>query len=88
MVPRTTGEWLRALLSCAWFRGRRRDSAQRLRVLVQTLARHADWTHHTAWPTWERLIDATGWARSTMSSWLAQLQNWLNTSSVTIEIQT
>jgi len=43
------------------------------------LGRHADWDDHTTWPTWERLLDATGWGRSTMSSWLAELQRlgWL-----------
>lgn len=79
VLPTTARDWVRALLASSWFSQRRRDSARRVRMLAAALARHADWEDHTSWPTWQRLLDATGWARSTMSSWLAELQRlgWL-----------
>ena len=78
-LPRTARDWLRAVLASPWFAQRRSDSAKRLRAMLATLARHADWDDHTTWPTWERLMATTGWSRSTMSSWLAELQRrgWL-----------
>lgn len=78
-VPSTAGAWLRAVVASEWFTARRRDCAARLRRLLTVLARHADWTEHTSWPTWERLMQQTGWGRSTMSGWLAELQRlgWL-----------
>ena len=72
-LPRTAHDWARAMFTSPWFGARRRDCATRLRLLVRTLALHADWEDHSSFPTWERLMDATGWSRSTMSSWLAEL---------------
>ena len=78
-LPRDARTWVRDLQASDWFRARRADSAARLTRLLVCLARHADWQEHTTWPTWERLMDATGWSRSTMSSWLAELHHrgWL-----------
>ena len=78
-LPHDARSWVREVRSSDWFRARRTDSAVRLTRLLVCLARHADWQHHTTWPTWERLMDATGWSRSTMSSWLAELhiRGWL-----------
>lgn len=78
-LPRTAHDWARAMFTSPWFGARRRDCATRLRLLVRTLALHADWEDHSSFPTWERLMDATGWSRSTMSSWLAELHRlgWL-----------
>lgn len=78
-LPHDARSWLRAVTSSAWFRARRHDSATRLRKLLTCLARHANWEDHTTWPTWAQLMQVTGWSRSTMSSWLAQLRmhGWL-----------
>jgi hypothetical protein len=78
-LPATAREWFRAVQQSSWYGGRRRDCARRLMLLLDVLARHANWEDHTTWPTWDRLIAATGWSRSTMSSWLADLQHhgWL-----------
>lgn len=79
VLPRTALDWAKALFSSPWFTQRRSDSASRLRLLVRALALHASWEDHSTWPTWERLMAATGWSRSTMSSWLAELHRlgWL-----------
>lgn len=73
-LPRNIAHWMRVVLSSGWFESRRVDSASKLRALLETLARHADWEELTTWPTWERLLQRTGWSRSTMSAWLAELQ--------------
>ncbi|GAA4554836.1 hypothetical protein GCM10023175_53780 [Pseudonocardia xishanensis] len=73
VLPRTAYEWAKAVMASEWFTKRRSDCAQRLRLLLRALALHADWEDHSSWPTWERLMQATGWSRSTMSSWLAEL---------------
>jgi hypothetical protein len=72
-LPPGVPQWLRAVRSSSWFRARRVDSARRLLALCDALARHADWEDLTTWPTWDRLMDSTGWSRSTMSAWLAEL---------------
>jgi hypothetical protein len=79
VLPRTAHDWAHAVFASRWFVARRRDCAARLRLLVRTLALHADWDDHSSFPTWDRLMEATGWSRSTMSSWLAELHRlgWL-----------
>ncbi|MEV1296153.1 hypothetical protein [Pseudonocardia sp. NPDC049635] len=79
LLPRTALEWYRALLGSTWYQHVRRDAAQRLRGLLEELARRADWTTHSSWPTWQRLQHASGWRRSSTARWLAELQRqgWL-----------
>lgn len=79
VLPRTALDWYRALIASPWFQARRRDSASRLRTLIEVLGLHADWEDHSTWPTWARLIARTGWSRSTTAGWLAELQRlgWL-----------
>ncbi|WP_226358643.1 hypothetical protein [Pseudonocardia sp. ICBG601] len=78
-LPRTAQAWCEAIRASAWYRRLRRDARRRLDALLGELARRADWTDHLTWPTWKRLQDATGWARSSVASWLAKLQksDWL-----------
>lgn len=79
LLPRTALDWYRGVLSSTWYHQVRRDAAERLRDLLEELARRADWTTHTSWPTWDRLQQASGWRRSSTARWLAALQHqgWL-----------
>ncbi|WP_226353664.1 hypothetical protein [Pseudonocardia sp. ICBG601] len=78
-LPRTARDWYEAIRASTWYRRLRRDARRRLDALLTELARRADWTDHLTWPTWKRLQEATGWARSSVASWLAKLQesDWL-----------
>ncbi|WP_226351803.1 hypothetical protein [Pseudonocardia sp. ICBG601] len=78
-LPRTARDWYEAIRASTWYRRLRRDARRRLDALLAELARRADWTDHLTWPTWKRLQEATGWARSSVASWLAKLQksDWL-----------
>ncbi|WP_226358521.1 hypothetical protein [Pseudonocardia sp. ICBG601] len=78
-LPRTAQDWHEAIRASTWYQRLRRDARRRLDALLVELARRADWTDHLTWPTWKRLQETTGWARSSVASWLAKLQasDWL-----------
>lgn len=72
-------EWLDLLKLEPWVHHLRRDTRQRLLELVRCLAYCAGWETFETMPTWPALCAASGWARSTMASWLRQLRisGWL-----------
>lgn len=77
--PRCQREWLDRLWAEQWVQLLRVDTRRKLRRLCRKLAAHADWDTFQTWPTWPRLMAASGWARSTLAGWLRQLRvlGWL-----------
>ncbi|HEY3692820.1 MAG TPA: hypothetical protein VGL46_21470 [Pseudonocardiaceae bacterium] len=66
-------EWAAVFAGQPWRTGLRRDARRRVDALVRVLRNRADWDDGECWPTWARLQADTGWARSTLASWLRQL---------------
>ncbi|ATY17252.1 hypothetical protein CU254_42460 (plasmid) [Amycolatopsis sp. AA4] len=66
-------EWRPILDAQPWRGELRRDARGKVDSLVSELCRWAGWESGETWPTWDRLMDATGWARATLASWLRQL---------------
>ncbi|WP_143510602.1 hypothetical protein [Pseudonocardia sp. Ae717_Ps2] len=79
VLPRTARDWVGAIRASAWYRELRGDVRPRADLLLDELARRADWADHYTWPTWARLQEVSGWARSSVASWLAKLREagWL-----------
>ncbi|WP_431879001.1 hypothetical protein [Amycolatopsis sacchari] len=79
--PAGQGEWLRRLEADDLVVRRNRPTRRRLLALARELAHRADWDTFETWPTWDRLMATTGWARSTMAAWLRELRlrGWLAT---------
>src|SRR5699024_3460180 len=79
--PAGQKEWLDALAADPLVARRNRPTRDRLLALARELACRAGWETLTTWPTWDRLQQASGWARSTLAGWLQQLRihGWLNT---------
>ncbi|OLM28952.1 hypothetical protein Ae717Ps2_5921c [Pseudonocardia sp. Ae717_Ps2] len=79
VLPRTARDWVGAIRASAWYRELRGDVRPRLDLLLDELARRADWEDHYTWPTWAQLQEVSGWARSSVASWLAKLREagWL-----------
>jgi hypothetical protein len=77
--PKCEKEWLDRLFAENWVLLLRVDTRRKLRRLARKLAIHANWETAETFPTWARLIDASGWKRSTMAGWLRQLRvlGWL-----------
>lgn len=77
--PRGQLDWIRSLAIEPWVQQLQRRTRDRLLTMARELMLHADWTTYETWPTWERLIAATRWARSTMAGWLRHLRltGWL-----------
>jgi hypothetical protein len=63
-----------------WVQLLRSDCRGRLLDLVRELMLTANWDTWESWPGWDRLMDVTGWARSTLAGWLRQLRllGWLS----------
>lgn len=72
-------EWLRALHAEPWVGLLQARTRRRLLLLARLLALSADWETHATWPTWARLMSATGWSRRSVARWLQQLRiaGWL-----------
>lgn len=78
--PRDQREWLASLTAEPWLGQLRRDARARVLALVRELMLRANWDSWESWPGWDRLMDVTGWARSTLAGWLRQLRllGWLS----------
>ena len=79
--PRDQREWPELLAAEQWVQLLRRDCRDKLLRMVRELTLTAHWDTWESWPGWDRLIEVTGWARSTMAGWLRQLRllGWLAT---------
>lgn len=66
-------EWQPILDAQPWRGELRRDARGRVESLVSELCRWAGWESGETWPTWDRLMAATGWGRSQLAAWLRQL---------------
>lgn len=79
--PQSQAEWIERLGGEEWVQLLQLRTRRKLCALIHKLASHADWSSFESWPTWDALIEATGWARSTMAAWLRQLRitGWLVT---------
>uniref|UniRef100_UPI003F497FE1 hypothetical protein n=1 Tax=Amycolatopsis sp. CA-151526 TaxID=3239921 RepID=UPI003F497FE1 len=66
-------EWSKLIDVQPWRGELRRDCRSRVDALVSTLARHAHWSSGETWPTWAKLMETTGWRRSSVAAWLRQL---------------
>lgn len=77
--PRDQREWPLLLASEQWVQLLRRDTRARLLCLARELTLRADWDTWETWPGWDRLMEVSGWARSTLAGWLRQLRmlGWL-----------
>lgn len=73
-------EWPALLASEAWVQQLRRDCRAKLLATVRELTLTASWSTWESWPGWDRLMDVSGWARSTLAGWLRQLRllGWLS----------
>ncbi|MBN9748627.1 hypothetical protein DMP23_47460 [Amycolatopsis sp. A1MSW2902] len=66
-------EWQQVLGDQPWRGELRRDARGKVDALVSELCRWSGWESGETWPTWDRLMSATGWARATLAGWLRQL---------------
>lgn len=79
--PRGQAEWLARLAADPLISHRYRPTRERLLALARELAFRANWDSFEVWPTWARLMEVSGWARSTMAGWMRELRlrGWLAT---------
>jgi len=77
--PRDQREWPELLAAEQWVQLLRRDCRDKLLRIVRELTITANWDTWESWPGWNRLMDVSGWARSTLAGWLRQLRllGWL-----------
>jgi hypothetical protein len=66
-------EWAAVFRTAHWLPQLRRDARDKVLALVSGLRNWADWSTSECWPTWARLCELSGWARSTLAAWLRQL---------------
>jgi len=77
--PRDQREWPELLAGEQWVQLLRSDCRDKLLRIVRELTITANWDSWESWPGWDRLMDVSGWARSTLAGWLRQLRllGWL-----------
>lgn len=73
-------EWHQVLAAAPWLERIRSDARDRLLALIEGLRNWANWSSQECWPTWARLCQLSGWARSTLANWLRQLwiMGWID----------